>query len=247
MNLQDPLKGDDETLDAFYHGRIRVLQKKKGYRFSVDAPLLADFIQTQPEDDILELGTGCGIIPLLLSLKPFRNLIALEIQASLVDLAQRNVRLNTLEDRITVLNQDLRTFSPSRKFDVVFSNPPYYARDKGHLSQIPEKSVAKHELKGDIFAIMRKTTECLKPTGRAFFIFPERRREDFMQAISEPGLQMQRQRSVFPRKGEAANLFLAECAFSSEMSEEMLPLILFAADGKYSSEARAIFAGRSHA
>jgi len=246
MNLQEPLKGDDETLDAFYHGRIRVLQKKKGYRFSVDAPLLADFIQTQPEDDILELGTGCGIIPLLLSLKSFRNLIALEIQASLVDLAQRNVRLNTLEDRITVVNQDLRTFSPSRKFDVIFSNPPYYARDKGHLSQIPEKSVAKHELKADIFAIMRKTAECLKANGRAYFIYPERRREDFMKAMYEPGLHMQRLRLVLPRVGAAANLFLAECAFSSDMSEEMLPLILFDADGKYSAEAQEIFAGRPH-
>ena len=74
MNLPEPIKGDDETLGAFYHGRIRVFQKKKGYRFSVDAPLLADFIQTRPNDDLLELGTGCGIISLLISLKPFRHL-----------------------------------------------------------------------------------------------------------------------------------------------------------------------------
>jgi len=247
MNLPEPIKGDDETLDAFYHGRIRVLQKKKGYRFSVDAPLLADFIQTQPHDELLELGTGCGIISLLISLKPFRHLTALEIQVSLVDLAQRNIRLNQLEERVTVLNLDLKTYSPPHMFDVVFSNPPYHACNQGHLSAVPEKSVAKHELKGDIFAIMRKTSECLKPSGRAYFIYPERRREDFMKAMVEPGLHLQRLRLVLPREGAAANLFLAECAFSSEGSEEMLPLTLFDADGGYSAEARAIFAGRSHA
>ncbi len=247
MNLQEPLKGDDETLDAFYHGRIRVLQKKKGYRFSVDAPLLADFIQTQSNDELLELGTGCGIISLLLSIKPFRHLTALEIQASLADLAQRNIRLNQLGERITVLSQDLRTYSPPRKFDVVFSNPPYYARGKGHLSQVPEKSVAKHELKSDIFAIMRKTAECLKTRGRAYFIYPERRREDFMKAMYEPGLHMQRLRLVLPHEGEEANLFLAECAFSPDVCEDIPPLKLFEAKGEYSAEAREIFTGRSHA
>ncbi len=246
MNLPDPFKGDDETLDAFYHGRIRVLQKKKGYRFSVDAPLLADFIQTRSQDELLEFGTGCGIISLLLSLKPFQSLTALEIQTSLVDLARRNVRLNRLGERIRVLCQDLRTYSPPHKVDVVFSNPPYHARDKGHISAVPEKSVAKHELKSDIFAIMQKTAECLKTDGRAYFIYPQRRREDFMKAMYGPGLQLQRLRLVMPREGDEANLFLAECAFSSEGYEEMSPLTLFAAEGEYTAEARVIFAGRSH-
>ena len=77
MNLDDQLKGEDETLDTFYHGRIRVFQKKKGYRFSIDAPLLADFVRTKETDQILELGTGNGILSLLLSIKPFAHLTAL--------------------------------------------------------------------------------------------------------------------------------------------------------------------------
>ena len=83
------IKGEDETLDTFYRGRIQILQKKKGYRFSVDAPLLADFIQTRPEDDLLELGTGNGIISLLLSLKACNHITSLEIQGSLFLLAQK--------------------------------------------------------------------------------------------------------------------------------------------------------------
>jgi tRNA1(Val) A37 N6-methylase TrmN6 len=76
MKPSSPLKGDDETLDSFYMGRILVLQKKKGYRFSVDAPILADFIQTRVDDEILELGTGTGIVSLLLSIKPFKHITA---------------------------------------------------------------------------------------------------------------------------------------------------------------------------
>ena len=110
----EPLKGDDESLDAFYRGRILILQKKNGFRFSLDAPLLADFIRTEAEDELLELGTGCGVVALLLSIKPFRSLTALEIQDSLFDLAFRNVRLNHLDERIRVLRADLREYSCRR-------------------------------------------------------------------------------------------------------------------------------------
>ena len=108
---------DDESLDAFYRGRIRILQKKKGYRFSVDAPLLADFIRTKESDLALELGTGCGVISLLLSVKPFRHITALEIQPALADLARRNVALNNLEQKIAVVEKDWRAYRPERKYD----------------------------------------------------------------------------------------------------------------------------------
>ncbi|MEK6851454.1 MAG: hypothetical protein AABY30_02825, partial [Candidatus Thermoplasmatota archaeon] len=104
MTTPETLRRDGETLDAFYHGRVRVLQKKKGYRFSVDAPLLAAFIRTRADDEALELGTGSGVISLLLSVKPFRRIVALEIQEGLADLARRNVELNGLGDRVEVVH-----------------------------------------------------------------------------------------------------------------------------------------------
>ncbi len=119
MKLSNPLKCEDESLDAFYLGRIRVLQKKKGYRFSVDAPLLADFIQTRHSDEILELGPGNGIVSLLLSIKPFKHITAVEIQESLTDLARRNIKLNNLEERISVVREDLCCYRPGKKFDVM--------------------------------------------------------------------------------------------------------------------------------
>lgn len=237
----------DETLDSFYHGRIRILQKKRGYRFSVDAPLLADFIRTRPGDELLEIGTGCGVIALLLSLKPFRSLIALEVQAELADLARRNVALNGLQDRITVLPTDVRDFAPGRRFDVVFSNPPYVRARGGHLSRSLQRSAAKHELRGTIFDIMRKTRELLKEGGRAYFIFPERRRQDLMTAAKEADLGLRALRAVRPRAGEPANLVLVELGPAAGTGEAttLPPLILFGDEGAYTAEAERVFAGRT--
>ena len=250
MTTPETLRRDDETQDAFYHGRVSVLQKKKGYRFSVDAPLLADFIRTRADDEALELGTGSGVVSLLLSVKPFRHIVALEIQEGLADLARRSVELNGLGDRIEVVREDLRTYEPGRRFDLIFSNPPYIRKAAGFLSRSEEKSAAKHELHGDIGDVMAKTAEWLEPNGRACFVYPEKRRVDFLAAAGERGLSLRRTRFVHPRAGEPANLFLGELGLAAGAGaaavepEVMPPLILFGADGKYTDEAEAIFAGR---
>lgn len=240
------MKEIDETLDTFYRGRISIIQKRRGYRFSVDAPLLADFIHTKNRDELLELGTGNGIISLLLSIKPFRHITALEIQESLALLAQRNVRLNHLEDKITVVKGDLRVFEADKKFDIVFSNPPYIEKEKGHLSESEEKSIAKHELKCDIFDIMHKTSELLRRKGRAIFVFPERRKINFIQAVQRYGMNIKAMRFVYPHSGSVPNLFLSECDFFSEKEVILPPLILYDEDGNYTSEAQEIFTGRTH-
>jgi tRNA1Val (adenine37-N6)-methyltransferase len=243
--MKDPgrLRPEDETLDAFHRGRVRVLQKKKGYRFSVDAPLLADFVRTRTGDEALEIGTGSGIIPLLLGARPFRRITALEIQPELADLARRNVLLNGLEGRIEVVEGDLRTFEPGRNFDLVFSNPPWIRKSSGFLSRSAEKSAAKHELHGDIGDILGKTAEWLEPDGRACFVYPEKRREDFARAADRLRFRVLRFRQVLPRAEEPANLFLVELGFATAHPEIMPPLVLFGPDGKYTADAEAVFSG----
>lgn len=241
------MKEIDETLDTFYRGRISIIQKRKGYRFSVDAPLLADFIRTKNTDELLELGTGNGVISLLLSIKSFKHITALEIQESLTLLAQRNVHLNHLEEKITVIQGDLRSFEADKKFDVVFSNPPYIEKGIGHLSESEEKSIAKHELKCDIFDIMQKTSELLRRKGRAIFIFPERRKINFLQAVQRYEMKIKAMRFVYPHSGSVPNLFLSECDLFSEKEVVLPPLILYDEAGNYTSEAQEIFTGRTHA
>lgn len=236
-----------ETLDAFYHGRVRVIQGKTGYRFSVDAPLLADFIRTREGDEALEIGTGSGIVALLLSVKPFKGVTALELQPGLAELARRNVALNGLRDRIEVVEGDLRTYEPGRAFDLVFSNPPYIKGATGFLSPSAEKSAAKHELHGTIAEIIDKTAAWLRPDGRAAFVYPERRRADLLAAAAAAGLGPRRLRFVLPREGAPANLFLAEFGKGEPVGagpEIMPPLVLFGPDGKYTAAAEAVFTGQ---
>lgn len=239
--------GIDETLDTFFHGKIKVLQRRTGYRFSIDAPLLADFIYTQKNSDCLELGTGNGIVSLLLSVKPFKHLVALEVQKGLSELARRNVGLNGLKERITIVHADLRIYAPDKMFDVIFSNPPYIKKDRGLLSHSEEKSIAKHEIKCSISDIMLRTSELLKPEGRAYFIFPDKRREEFMAEADKNGLTAVSIRFVHPRNDTPANLFLSALALSRSRAEslkELPPLILYDDKGRWSTEADSIFSGR---
>ncbi len=234
----------DESLDSFFQGRVLVLQRKNGFRFSVEAPLLADFITTKEKDELIEIGTGCGIIPLLLSIKPYKHIVALEVQPALAALAKRNLILNNLEGRITILQKDFREYSPHRKFDVIFSNPPYLRKNCGYLSPSEEKNIAKHELLCSIEELLVWTKNWLKETGRAFFIFPENRRQEFERELEKQGIKMKTIRFVHPRENEAPSFFLTECAFQAENLQTLAPLILFSQDGTYTPEARQIFAGR---
>jgi len=245
MKTIHPIAGEDETLDSFYHGRILVLQKKKGYRFSVDAPLLADFIQTRATDVLLEAGGGCGIISLLLSVKPFRRIVCLEVQKALARLAVRNVRLNGLERKIRIVEQDLRVFQPKTRFDVVFSNPPYIKKKTGMPSSSVEKAVAKHEIKCDIFDIIGLTGRSLKKSGRAYFIYPARRMEGFSLALDMHHLKTKTLRWVHPKSGSPARWFLAECDFVSSSTKTLAPLVLCDERGQTTRETKRIYAGES--
>jgi len=245
MNIQR-MKDDDETLDTFFAGRIRILQKKKGYRFSLDAPVLADFIQPERQDELLELGTGSGIISLLLSIKAFAHITALELQPSLANMAHRNVRLNRLEDRITIREGDLRSFSPGRKFDKIFSNPPYFKKGGGQISASREKAIARHELTCDLYDVMNVTAACLKPDGKAFFIYPCRQESYFLEAVRQYGLGVRCRRAVVSRSSTEPGLFLGEIDFSGGCEKNFPPLIIYQEDGEYTEEAEEIFRGRSH-
>ncbi len=241
------MKDEDETLDTFYAGRIHVRQRKKGYRFSLEAPLLADFIQPDSQDELLELGAGSGIISLLLSIKSFSHITAVELQPALADLARRNVCLNRLEERIAVKEVDLRSFFPWRKFDKIFSNPPYYKKGGGHISSSREKAIARHELACDIFDIMKVTADCLKPGGQAYFIYPFRQKNYFMEALHRYRLGISSKRNVVPYPDSEPNLFLCAVDFSGTREKKLPPFIVYKKERQYSEEAEEIFRGRYNA
>jgi tRNA1Val (adenine37-N6)-methyltransferase len=228
MNL---LPSPDETLDTFFNGKLKITQKKKGYRFSMDAVLLSQFIKIRKNERVMDLGTGCGILPLLLShTTKAHSFVGVEIQKGLAECAEKNVVLNHLEDRISILMQDFRELKeifPPGSFDVVLSNPPYRKYRTGRINPSIEKAIARHEIKGTLEDLISIASYLLPPKGRCYTIFPALRTVDLLMALRDGKLEPKRLQFVHPRIGEEAKFILTESIKTSGVELKLMePLIL---------------------
>ena len=226
-----PILSSDETLDTFCDGDLKVIQKKRGYRFSLDAVLLSQFIKIRKNERVIDLGTGCGILPLLLSrTTKAHSFVGIEIQKELVECAQKNISLNHLEDRISILHLDYRklkgSFAPG-SFDVVVSNPPYRKYRTGRLNPSMEKAIARHEINGSIEDLIFMASYLLPPKGKCYLIFPALRTVDLFVALRGRKLEPKRLQFVHPRVGEEAKFILTESVNASGVELKIMePLIL---------------------
>ena len=208
-----------------------VLQKQRGYRFSVDAVLLGRFVRIKKGEKAIDLGTGCGILPLLLSqVAGVGSLVGVEIQRQLADLAMRNVILNHLEERISILHQDFRelrnTFTPGA-FDIVLSNPPYRKCFTGRTNPSMEKAIARHEIEGTLRDLISIASYLLRAKGRCYLIYPGSRAVDLLVTFRENGLEPKRLQWVHPSRDEEAKFVLVEALKTSGVELKILkPLIL---------------------
>jgi tRNA1Val (adenine37-N6)-methyltransferase len=226
----------DETLDTFFDGKLQIIQKRKGYRFSVDAILLSQFTKICKNERVIDLGTGCGIVPLLLShTTQALSFVGVEIQKGLAECARKNVVLNHLEDRISILKQDFRglkgTFPPG-SFDVVLSNPPYRRYRTGRINPSIEKAIARHEIKGTLEDLTSTASYLLPPRGRFYLIFPALRTVDLFVALRRGDLEPKRLQFIHPRIREEAKFILTESVKTSGVELKiMAPLILNQSEG----------------
>ncbi len=227
MNL---VPSSDETLDTFFEGKLQVIQKKKGYRFSVDAVLLSRFVKIRRDEKVIDLGTGCGILPLLLSqTTKARSFVGIEIQEALAQCAKKNVDLNHLEEKITILQQDLRELRKifaAGSFDVVLSNPPYRKYRSGRINPSPEKAIARHEIEGTLEDLTSVAHYLLPAKGRCYFIFPAMRTVDLLVALRSRELEPKRLQFVYPRIGEDAKFVLTESVKTSGVELKIVPPLI---------------------
>jgi tRNA1Val (adenine37-N6)-methyltransferase len=239
MNLvpSSPLLSSDETLDSFFNGGLQVIQKKRGYRFSIDAVLLSQFIKIRENERAIDLGTGCGILPLLLSqTTKALSLVGVEIQKGLAECAKKNVLLNHLEHRVSILHQDfkkLKKIYPSGSFDIVFSNPPYREYRTGRVNPSMEKAIARHEIEGTLEDLISVASYLLPPKGRCYLIFPALRIVDLLVLLRTERLEPKRLQFVHPRIEERAKFILTESIKDSGVELKLMPpLILHPSDQK---------------
>ncbi|MBM4348331.1 MAG: tRNA1(Val) (adenine(37)-N6)-methyltransferase [Deltaproteobacteria bacterium] len=228
-DLPFPLS-QNETLDSFFDGRLKILQNKKGYRFSIDAVLLSQFAKIRKGEKVIDLGTGCGILPFLLSQKAKTSLlVGVEIQKSLADCAAKNVILNHLEDRLSILHQDfrqLKTSFPPGSFQVVVSNPPYRKYRTGRINPSEEKSIARHEIKTTLNDLLSIAAYLLPHKGRIYLIFPASRTADLLEALRKKDLEPKCVQFVHSHVGESAKFILIESIKSSGVELNVMPPLI---------------------
>ncbi|MDI6755730.1 MAG: tRNA1(Val) (adenine(37)-N6)-methyltransferase [Thermodesulfobacteriota bacterium] len=236
----------EETLDTLLRGRLKILQKKSGYRFSIDALLLAHFTEVRLKDCLIDLGTGCGILPLILTCrKKAERVIGVEIQPSLADLARRNAALNHLSSRIEIWEKDLKTLKreiPGGTFDVVVSNPPYRKVGSGRINPGLEKALARHEIKAALNDILKAAHHLLKEKGRLNMIYPASRAADLIQEMRKSHLEPKRLQFIHSHQKDEARLMLVEAIKEGHAQIKVLPpRFLYDSAGGYTSEAQDLF------
>ena len=215
----------DESFDEFMDGRLKLIQSKTGYRFSVDAILLSQFVTIKRGDRVVDLGTGCGIIPLVLLLtRPVGYTIGLEIQKDLADQAARNTVLNGYENKMGVILGDIKhpPFAPSSA-DVVTCNPPYRPKNSGRINPDLQRAIARHEMLASLDDILNAASRTLRPKGRLAMIYSAVRLVEVLVRMRGFNLEPKRIRIVYPGMESEAKLALVEASLGGRKGLKVLP------------------------
>jgi tRNA1Val (adenine37-N6)-methyltransferase len=223
----DSLVGEAESLDALGTSGLKVIQAVKGYRHSMDAFVLAHFATPRPTDRVLDLGCGSGAIAFLLAHRhPYIRVVGFEIQPALGNRAVRGARLNGLQDRVEIVEGDLRrieTVFPPAGFDVVVCNPPYREVGRGRVSPDPETRQAKHELSATLPEVIGAIRYALRPKGRACLIYHASRLADLLAHLRAKGLEPKVVRPVHSFPGADAELVLVEVRREGRANLRLVP------------------------
>lgn len=233
------------TTDAFYGGGLRFKQHRRGYRFSIDAAILAGCLHPRPGETVVDLGTGCGIIPILLAFRrPGVRVWGVEVQDSLAALAVENVRSNGMENRVTILGADLRGIGADAfggPVDWVVSNPPYRRSRSGRVNPNTQRALARHEIAMTLADLVETARRLLKTGGRLSVIYPAERAAELVFHMRSEHIEPKCLRSIHSDRQSNARLILAQGAKHGRPGAVLPPpLIIYDEDGNYSEETRAL-------
>ena len=211
---------DITTLNNGY----KLIQKKDGFRFSVDAVILSDFFSPTRKGKILDIGCGNGIIPILLYSKgKGEDITGVEIQEENCELALKNVKLNNLEDYIKIENDDVKEYPKGNAFDYIISNPPYMEVDGKKQNILSCKSIARHELTLNLYDLIRNAKRLLKPMGSITLVHRSYRFTDISRILEDCGFSLKRVRFVYYSKDRNSNLVLVEAFKGKKCKLEIEP------------------------
>lgn len=231
----------EERLDDLQVNGYEIIQHPGKFCFGMDAVLLANFARVKKGERVLDLGTGTGIIPILLTAKTEgQEFVGLEIQEESADMATRSVQYNHLEDKVKIVNGDIKEaadiFGPV-SFDVITTNPPYMIGKHGIANVSDAKAIARHEVCCTLDDILRESAKVLKPGGKFYMVHRPFRLAEIMSKMIAAGIEPKRMRMVHPYIDKEPNMVLIEGSRggNSRMTVER-PLVVYKDVGVYSDE-----------
>lgn len=235
-----------KTPDTFLNGRIKVRQDRSGYRFSIDSILLACHAGPRPGDKVLDLGTGCGIIPLILAYRePDLKIFGIELQKELADIAVSNVKENQMDGSITIICKDIKELKNdmiSGPVDLIVSNPPYRKLESGRINPDAQRAVAKHEIKVSLNDITATVRRVLRTAGMFVTIYSAERITDLLVHLRSAGIEPKFLRIIHSGVKTEAKLVLVEGIKGGRPGVKIgPPLIIYDKNGDYTQEVEKMF------
>ncbi len=247
MSDRQEILSAEETLDDLLLGNMKLIQGVHGYRFSLDAVLLAHFPETKGVRQVFDLGTGSGVIPILLAVRaPDLRISGVEIQPSMVDRARRSVHLNRLADRIEIIQDDIKELEkslPGGCAELVLSNPPFWRKGEGHISINSEEAIARHELELNLEELVKQGAYLLCQGGKMAIIQRAERLAEAMEIFQRHKLSVKRLRMVHSFVDRNAGLVLLEGQKNrpGSLISILPPLVIYQQPGEYSDEIKQIY------
>lgn len=216
--------------DSLFDGQLLLRQHRSGYRFSIDAVLLAHFVACQTGMAVLDLGTGCGVIPLILLYRHgsrLSRIVGIEVQAELAKRAQENLEINGFSKNGAMLCGDFREPSSlvaAESFDLVICNPPFYAAGDGRSSLLPEARVARHQLMAGLPEVCNAARYAVRNRGKVAIIYPAEKIGEAITTAKAYQLELKRLQFVYsyPQKDGTARLVLLEYSKNGGHGAEIL-------------------------
>jgi 16S rRNA (guanine1207-N2)-methyltransferase len=218
----------DEDITLLGEMKRDIIQKKEGFRFSVDAVILAEFFRGNKPGELLEIGTGTGIVSILLSDKSeITHITAVEIQPEMAELAGRNMVRNNLQDRIEVIQGDVREIKKGNSYDYIITNPPYMHLDGKKINIHDNKALSRHEINLTLQELVKNAKRLLKPRGQFFMVHRTHRFTEILSLLESEGFSVKRMRFVYSDHEKTSNLVLIEASKGrKEVLEVEQPLYL---------------------
>ncbi|MDE7060676.1 MAG: tRNA1(Val) (adenine(37)-N6)-methyltransferase [Lachnospiraceae bacterium] len=246
QNLEEEVLREGERFDDLERNNYKIIQNPEKFCFGMDAVLLSGFAAVKQGERVIDLGTGTGIIPILLRAKTAgRDFTGLEIQEESADMARRSVAVNGLSQEIQIITGDIKEASiifGASVFDVVTTNPPYMNDRHGLKNPSLPKAIARHEILCTLEDVLRESAKLLRPGGRFYMVHRPQRLAEIIRMLSKYSLEPKRMKFVHPFVDREPNMVLFECTRGGRPQVRIeAPLIVFERQGVYAREITEIY------